>query len=102
MKKTFAVLFAIGLAGCQTTSPEQTFVTACSTVGEAMIQVIAARRTGKIDAATFVAIDDQYDAVVTTCDTVPTTPGATALALDRLNAFLLAASGATGNGYGSY
>lgn len=97
-----AVIFIGLLASCQQTTPRQQFVTSCSTVGEAMIQVINARRANQIDAAVFTRIDDLYDAAVTSCDTLPPTDDAASLALNRINAFLTAAAGATGVDYGSY
>lgn len=90
------------LASCQQTSSRQQFVTACSTVGEAMIQVINARRAHQIDVGTFTRIDDLYDAAVASCDTLPSTDDAASLATDRINAFLTSATGATGVYYGSY
>jgi hypothetical protein len=91
------------LASCNTAQPpRQQFVTACSTVGEAMIQVVHARALGQIDDAVYRQIDDLYDAAVVSCDTTPPTDDAAKLALDRLNAFLNAATGVTGVDYGSY
>jgi hypothetical protein len=98
----YSIVIAVLVASCQTTSLRQKFVTACSTVGEAMVQVINARRAGQIDTATYIHIDDLYDAAVKSCDTLPPTDDAAALALDRVDAFLTAATGATGVNDGSY
>lgn len=88
--------------GCVSTTPQQQFVTGCSTVGEAMIGVITARRAGKIDTATYDTIDDLYDDAVITCSTLPSNDSAYGAAVDRLRAFLTAATGVTGVNYGSY
>lgn len=107
MGAALAIYLALALLlllaiGCETTSARQRFVTGCSTVGEAMAEVIVARRAGLITVETFRTIDDQYDAAVATCAFLPATDEAAVLALDRLNAFLVAAGGATGRNYGTY
>lgn len=86
-------------AGCATLDPQDAFTRACATVGEAMAQVTQQRRAGRIDDATFVAIDDAYDAAVATCETPPVTGDATRAAIAKLNEFLARAGGATGQAY---
>lgn len=94
-----AVLLPLALAACTTVSPRQQFVAGCSTVGEAMVQVIQLRRAGKVDDQTYVAIDDAYDAAVETCATLPPTDDAARIATLKVNEFLSRASGVTGTSY---
>lgn len=96
-----ATLLPVLLGACATqqASTPEAFSRACSTVGEAMVQVNTLRRQGKIDDATFVRIDDAYDAAVATCDTLPVGDTATGVAMEKVTAFLTAAGGVTGNAY---
>lgn len=89
----------LGACATQPASPPEAFSRACSTVGEAMVQVNQLRRQGKVNDATFVAIDDAYDAAVSSCDTLPVGDTATAVAMEKVTAFLAAAGGVTGNAY---
>lgn len=93
-----AGMLAIG--GCASApTPQEAFSRSCASVGEAMVQVNQQRRDGVIDDATFVAIDDAYDAAVETCMTLPP-PGAPAgAALAKVNEFLARAGAATGTPY---
>ncbi len=99
----FAVaLLPLILGACTTSapvSPAESFSRACSSVGEAMAQVVSLRRQGKIDDATFVRIDDAYDAAVAACQDLPAGDTAEAVAMEKINAFLLAATNATGSPY---
>lgn len=96
------VLLPVVLGACSTVSPRQQFVNSCAAIGEAMAQVVVIRRDGKVDDATYVVIDDAYDAAVETCATLPPTDGAAQIAFLKVNEFLSRASGATGVNYGSY
>jgi hypothetical protein len=97
------ILLAALLSGCAATAPSATpaeqFSRACSTAGEAMVQVVRQRRAGKIDDATFVAIDDAYDGAVMACATLPVGETPTAVATEKLTVFLLRAGDATGTVY---
>lgn len=97
-----AVLLPALLGACATqpvSSPEA-FSRSCAGVGEAMLQVNQLRRQGQVDDATFVRIDDLYDAAVRACDTLPVGETATAIAAEKVSAFLAAAGGVTGGTYG--
>ena len=99
-----ALILAAGLLSMSAcaASPRQQFVSGCSSVGEAMAQVVALRRAGKVDDATYVATDNAYDAAVETCATLPPTDEAAQVAFLKVNEFLSRASGVTGASYGSY
>ena len=97
-----AALLPVLLGACTTVSPRQQFVNGCATVGEAMAQVVALRRAGKVDDATYVAIDDAYDAAVETCSSLPPTDDAASVAMLKIEEFLTHAGGVTGVNYGSY
>lgn len=98
-----AALLTLSSAACTTqqpVSPAETFSRSCTVVGEAMLQVNQLRRQGKVDDTTFVRIDDAYDAAVTSCATLPVGETATAVAAEKVTAFLAAAGGVTGEVYG--
>lgn len=90
----------LGACATQSVSSPETFSRSCTAVGEAMLQVNQLRRQGKVDDATFVRIDDLYDAAVRACDTLPVGETATAIAAEKVSAFLAAAGGVTGGTYG--
>lgn len=101
MRKIIVLFVCAVVAACAvapTSNPER-FSRGCTVAGEAMVQVNAKRREGKIDAATFGRIADLYSAAVKTCDTLPATETASAVALEKVLQFLQAASGATGTVY---
>lgn len=89
----------LGACAQQPVSTPEAFSRSCSTVGEAMVQVDTLRRQGKVDDATFVAIDNAFDAAVSACATLPAGDTATAVATEKVTAFLAAAGNVTGATY---
>lgn len=91
------------MTACATLSPQQQFSNGCATAAEAMVNVIAARRAGKIDDVTYNNIDNMYDAAVKTCENPPITDDGYSIAASKLIEFASYASNVAGvKDYGSY
>jgi hypothetical protein len=89
MKKiVFLLPICYILNACVTNvTPQQQFSDSCAKVGEAMVNIVAARRAGKIDDTTFNKIDDTYDAAVATCENPPLTDNGFEIASSKLLEF---------------